>query len=485
MDDNYIINKIIDILNSQNQNLLIGNITSPRPGSICQVSTPYGIKSAYNINCTYPGDACIVWDKDENRYYAFSVNPSRVINSKQLSFRKNREVVVKKTTGNFIKILYSVTTGSTVNIYVGGCYETPKLLYTYTLNQTPTIVSGKIDSTGKGENDWIVGLVEKTGEFNYTVTTRINSNTGTTDICKCITYEGSTTPTYISPEIKSIRKLTGIKNLGYGFFQGDVNLFITSVPPINTVSYNSGITNFNATYGTNKAYSATITNSFPNVYKGQVTYSTYNGIAQVNEVGNFISGTLTRYPVDTGLEPINGLLEATGQMYLSHLITKNIRSTFPNIYGTINGNPYNTDKYITRLLGNNGQCLYQYIYYVQDGLETISNLEFNPTTTYAVTNSYGEIATTFYLPGKPTFFDFDIPYLSWINNNIIRCSNAVNVYTGTGVKETTLAVYKLLPNGDVINGEINPSVNIKAKVNSIPNEGTIKIISASYYDIFP
>jgi hypothetical protein len=105
MDDNYIINRIISILNSQNSNLLLGNITSPRPGTICQVSTNYGIKSAYNINCTYPGNAIVVWDKDEERYYCFTNAPSKVISSKQYSYRKNRETVKVKKTAGFIWIL--------------------------------------------------------------------------------------------------------------------------------------------------------------------------------------------------------------------------------------------------------------------------------------------------------------------------------------------------------------------------------------------
>ena len=107
MDDNYIVNRIVNILNSESQNLVKGNISSPRPGSICQVSTDYGIKEAYNINCTYPGDAYVIWDKDEECYYCFTDKPSEVISSRQLSYRKYKEVKKKVNEYKYILVMDS------------------------------------------------------------------------------------------------------------------------------------------------------------------------------------------------------------------------------------------------------------------------------------------------------------------------------------------------------------------------------------------
>lgn len=157
MDHNYIINRVIDILNSQNSNLLVGNITSPRPGTICQVSTNYGIKSAYNINCTYPGKAVVVWDKDEEQYYCFTTTPSEVISSRQLSYRKNRsEDKVKKVDSTFA-ILYYIKTDKKYEFYVGGCFATPKKIYEYNAATSSTLfIRGYINLFEK--NKFIAGL---------------------------------------------------------------------------------------------------------------------------------------------------------------------------------------------------------------------------------------------------------------------------------------------------------------------------------------
>ena len=104
-DNNFIVHKIIDILNSNNRNLVLGNISNPRPNSICPVNTRFGMIQAYNINCTYPGEAVVVWDKDENRYYCFTTKPSEILDSKKLIYRKNRPLDNKVAKGRYILIM--------------------------------------------------------------------------------------------------------------------------------------------------------------------------------------------------------------------------------------------------------------------------------------------------------------------------------------------------------------------------------------------
>lgn len=104
MDDKTVIDRIINILDSEAQNLVKGNITSPKPSSLCQVTTDYGVKEAYNINCTYPGDAYVVWDKEEEKYYCFTDKPSEVISTKQLAYRKRR------STEKLLKPVYALVT---------------------------------------------------------------------------------------------------------------------------------------------------------------------------------------------------------------------------------------------------------------------------------------------------------------------------------------------------------------------------------------
>lgn len=105
MDDNFIIQKLIDILNSNNRNLVLGNISNPRPNSICPVNTSFGIVQAYNINCTYPGEAVVVWDKDENKYYCFTTKPSEIVESKKLVYRKNRPLNNNTIKGKYIFVM--------------------------------------------------------------------------------------------------------------------------------------------------------------------------------------------------------------------------------------------------------------------------------------------------------------------------------------------------------------------------------------------
>lgn len=106
MDDNFIVNRILDIVNSGSSNLILGNISNPRPGNICQVSTDYGIKSVYNINCTYPGEAIVVWDKDESQYYCFTGKPNTVLNKKQIGYRKYKQINVEKEQGKGYMLLF-------------------------------------------------------------------------------------------------------------------------------------------------------------------------------------------------------------------------------------------------------------------------------------------------------------------------------------------------------------------------------------------
>ena len=159
-DDNFIINKIIDILNSNNRNLVLGNISNPRPNSICPVNTSFGMIQAYNINCTYPGNACVVWDKDENRYYCFTTKPSEILDSKKLVYRKNREIT--KLEDKLYTILYKKE--SQTNVPVNGSFN----------------VSGDYGATGNinnfsGTSPSNITLTNS-NVFNYPSTISVNSS---------------------------------------------------------------------------------------------------------------------------------------------------------------------------------------------------------------------------------------------------------------------------------------------------------------------
>jgi len=101
MEDNYVIERIISILNNEKQSLLVGNISNPKPG-VCNVNTDYGIKSAININATYPGEVLVVWDREKEQYYCFTTKPSNVINNRQISYRKYRTMKKKEQTERYV-----------------------------------------------------------------------------------------------------------------------------------------------------------------------------------------------------------------------------------------------------------------------------------------------------------------------------------------------------------------------------------------------
>jgi len=101
MEDNYVIERIISILNNEKQSLIVGNISNPKPG-ICNVNTDYGIKSAININATYPGEVLVVWDREKEQYYCFTTKPSNVINNRQISYRKYKDIENKSKKERYV-----------------------------------------------------------------------------------------------------------------------------------------------------------------------------------------------------------------------------------------------------------------------------------------------------------------------------------------------------------------------------------------------